>query len=823
MEALKTCLNADELRKRLSILEEREEAMELALESTVQSRVEECEVLLDVLDIVPQRIGSLRKHVELLNEKMRATSSVADSMSTQVRHLDHIRARVAEASRLVANILALSESHRDARLGFEQKNYKLCAQAIGTYRHVLAIDAQLCGTAQQSSPNREFSASSSSSSSLSSSSLSELEDVKALREMEQRLVDVIENQLREAVQAEHLDDAVRCATLYSVLGADDLAFERYTRYLRRVIAVRGTALLARVSDVSMATATDADDGDDGITLSAVEALTALFRVVGALVKRQRHVVAERFGERGSAALFDAVAAIQSETDAQGLALLDRFERRYRVASLSELCGTMQQRSSRLDQERGDVDIGQLAEALDSIAVLSQRIELYVSYMRFSHAKACRVSAKLGGADQLPPFQEPLLHRRILELLNRYIGLEEYYMLQSVQRAINMDEAPSAVGKPSSMVEFVFLVLRSCTQRTVATVNVNAICAMLNIVNNCLGIDFKAVLQHMLTEKAVVDSRKENDSQKHRSSSSLSSSSASSSSSSSSASSLSMNDDDSKSVDDVLSPLPAASASPDHLAAAVGSSRLANANASYSYLVVLNNLEVSADYVAKLKHEIEQLVLATFKGDAHQSSREKLLFCLADLMDTARAYRATLRSNLEQVSKTIEPSIRPLIKMFQEAAYDLDERRYRANLVNDPFVEPFIGQFRQALGMFRRSLTSTNYAGLVRIVLARIIDRMEKLVMQQKRFTALGGLQLDADIRALVTHFTTDIAQTSIRGLFARIIQMASLLNLEQVDEVLDYWGDNSGHITWRLNPNEIRRILSRRIDFSPKSIAQLKL
>ena len=53
--------------------------------------------------------------------------------------------------------------------------------------------------------------------------------------------------------------------------------------------------------------------------------------------------------------------------------------------------------------------------------------------------------------------------------------------------------------------------------------------------------------------------------------------------------------------------------------------------------------------------------------------------------------------------------------------------------------------------------------------------------------------------------------------------MASLLNLEKVSEVLDYWGDNSGHMTWRLTPGEVRKVLSRRVDFSSNEIASLKL
>jgi len=53
--------------------------------------------------------------------------------------------------------------------------------------------------------------------------------------------------------------------------------------------------------------------------------------------------------------------------------------------------------------------------------------------------------------------------------------------------------------------------------------------------------------------------------------------------------------------------------------------------------------------------------------------------------------------------------------------------------------------------------------------------------------------------------------------------MSALLNLEKVSEVMDYWGENAGQMTWRLTPSQVRRVLSRRVDFRPADIAALKL
>ena len=63
---------------------------------------------------------------------------------------------------------------------------------------------------------------------------------------------------------------------------------------------------------------------------------------------------------------------------------------------------------------------------------------------------------------------------------------------------------------------------------------------------------------------------------------------------------------------------------------------------------------------------------------------------------------------------------------------------------------------------------------------------------------------------------------TVRVKFARLSQMASLLTLEAVGEVLDYWGD-AGAIAWRLTDSDVRQILSQRADFAPHEILALKL
>lgn len=155
---------------------------------------------------------------------------------------------------------------------------------------------------------------------------------------------------------------------------------------------------------------------------------------------------------------------------------------------------------------------------------------------------------------------------------------------------------------------------------------------------------------------------------------------------------------------------------------------------------------------------------------------------------------------------------------------------------------------------------------------------------------LGGLQFDKELRSLIAYLTT-VTTWTIRDKFARLSQMATILNLErvcvapltwrgkgdweerqkqhldpcfslktkcppaaqpyrapsswappllrlshdslslltcqcsslQVTEILDYWGANSGPLTWRLTPAEVRQVLALRMDFRSEDIKRLRL
>ncbi|XP_057499387.1 conserved oligomeric Golgi complex subunit 4-like [Actinidia eriantha] len=233
---------------------------------------------------------------------------------------------------------------------------------------------------------------------------------------------------------------------------------------------------------------------------------------------------------------------------------------------------------------------------------------------------------------------------------------------------------------------------------------------------------------------------------------------------------------------------------------------------------LNNMDVSSEYALKLRQEIEEQCTKVFPAPA---DRERVKSCLSELGEMSNSFKKALNVGMEQLVATVTPRIRPVLDSVATISYELSEAEYADNEVNDPWVQRLLHSVESSVSWLQPLMTASNYDSFVHIVIDFIVKRLEAIMMQ-KRFSQLGGLQLDRDARALVSHFSS-MTQRTVRDKFARLTQMATILNLEKVSEILDFWGENSGPMTWRLTPAEVRRVLGLRVDFKPEAIAALKL
>ncbi|TYI39498.1 hypothetical protein ES332_A02G102700v1 [Gossypium tomentosum] len=337
----------------------------------------------------------------------------------------------------------------------------------------------------------------------------------------------------------------------------------------------------------------------------------------------------------------------------------------------------------------------------------------------------------------------------------YVILEGFFMVENVRKAIGIDElVPDSLT--TSMVDDVFYVLQSCLRRAISTSNICSVVAVLSGASSLLNNEYYEALQLKVREPNL---------------------------------------------------------GPKLFLGGVGVQKTGTEIAT-----ALNNIDLSSEYVLKLKHEIEEQCAEVFPAP---TEREKVKSCLSELADLSNTFKQAQNACMEQLAATVTPQIRPVLDSVATISYELSESEYAENEVNDPWVQRLLHAVEINVAWLQPLMTTNNYDSFVHLVIDFIVKRLE-VIMMQKRFSQLGGLQLDRDTRALVSHFS-GMTQRTVRDKFARLTQMATILNLEKVSEILDFWGENSGPMTWRLTPAEIRRVLSLRVDFKPEAIAALKL
>eukprot|EP00003_Mantamonas_plastica_P029178 TRINITY_DN6871_c0_g1_i1.p1 TRINITY_DN6871_c0_g1~~TRINITY_DN6871_c0_g1_i1.p1 ORF type:complete len:469 (-),score=163.45 TRINITY_DN6871_c0_g1_i1:1130-2536(-) len=341
-----------------------------------------------------------------------------------------------------------------------------------------------------------------------------------------------------------------------------------------------------------------------------------------------------------------------------------------------------------------------------------------------------------------------LKKQMQELIGYYVSLEEYYMRQSVQKAIDMDtQFDPEESLESTMVDETLYIMGMCTTRSLQCRNGNTVGAIINHVNALLNDDFIRIQNDMM-HKDIVGEVLDGTADKYR-----------------------------------------------------------QEGVPYNPLAPLNNLDAGSRMVLKLEAKISAAAAQTLS----ESNGEMRIVQLS--LDDMRAASDNLKRELENlirmIVKSIGPRINSALDRFKTMSYNINEEQYDDYSVNDPFTARCIEDLEQLLRSFGPYLTTGNNDTLVMEIIEYITTRLERRVFD-KQFSQLGGLQLDKDVRVLITFFERHTTKT-VRDKFAKLTQMASILYLENKDEAEEFLTEFA--INMPLNPKEIERLMRNRVDW----------
>jgi len=581
-----------------------------------------------------------------------------------------------------------------------------------------------------------------------------------VRQLEER----VRLRMREAEESGDSDQLLRFAALWGPLGKPDEG----RAALAAVATRRSTKAAEKAWDGLLGEVAAHEERGGGKPPDFCTAFAVILRSSAAAA-----AAAGNAAGQGAVAAMTTAAYEASEARAAGI--LQRFgEHRALVRLAQDVSGP------RVGPDGGPArqlpDPRALEGTLQELLLMIARGEEYLGWVedRLKGATA-EADGDQGSADLLSGLRSKSLNTALGELQGFYCLLERCYLERSIAKAAAMDKLP-AEGLTSSLVDDAFYLLLKCARRAAASRSPQCLCNVLSNINQILVSDVKAAVQRRLRG----------------------------------------------SVQRLLSGLSAEDAEidagPGRAGAEGGERGRIGQRGVGEAAAALNNLDVCSEYIQKLRRELERTAQATPYA---APDKDRIRSCLGDLGKTAGDYRALSSSALEAVARGIVPRLRSNLDILTGISYELSETDYSAYEAEDPWAQRVLASLEECSAQLQPLLTQANYDSVVHLIIDAIVGRIEAVLMQ-KRFNQLGALQLDKEVRGLVSQ-TSSLTERTVRDKFARLSHISTALNLDNPAEILDYWGENAGTMNWRLTGREVKQVLRLRRDFAPDDIELLAL
>uniref|UniRef100_A0A2K6BXL2 Conserved oligomeric Golgi complex subunit 4 n=1 Tax=Macaca nemestrina TaxID=9545 RepID=A0A2K6BXL2_MACNE len=608
-----------------------------------------------------------------------------------------------------------------------------------------------------------------------------------------RQLDLAKNRLYQAIQrADDILDLKFCMDgVQTALRNED--YEQAAAHIHRYLCLDKSVIelsrqgkeVASKAEENLLMVLGTDMSDRRAAVIFADTLTLLFEGIARIVETHQPIVETYYGP---GRLYTLIKYLQVECDRQVEKVVDKFIKQRDYHQQFRHVQNNLMRNSTTEK----IEPRELDPILTEVTLMNARSELYLRFLRKRISSDFEVGDSMASEEVKQEHQkclDKLLNNCLLsctmqELIGLYVTMEEYFMRETVNKAVALDTYEKG-QLTSSMVDDVFYIVKKCIGRALSSSSIDCLCAMINLATTELESDFRDVLCNKL--RMGFPATTFQDIQRGVTSAV-----------NIMHSSLQQGKFDTKGIE-------------------------STDEAKLSFLVTLNNVEVCSENISTLKKTLESDCTKLFsQGIGGEQAQAKFDSCLSDLAAVSNKFRDLLQEGLTELNSTaIKPQVQPWINSFFSVSHNIEEEEFNDYEANDPWVQQFILNLEQQMAEFKASLSPVIYDSLTGLMTSLVAVELEKVVLKST-FNRLGGLQFDKELRSLIAYLTT-VTTWTIRDKFARLSQMATILNLERVTEILDYWGPNSGPLTWRLTPAEVRQVLALRIDFRSEDIKRLRL
>jgi hypothetical protein len=356
-------------------------------------------------------------------------------------------------------------------------------------------------------------------------------------------------------------------------------------------------------------------------------------------------------------------------------------------------------------------------------------------------------------------------------------MEQYYMEESVSKALEMEDSEEN-SLTTSVLDDVFFIVRKCIRRSITSSSVDCVCAMINNGMTLLETNYLDRLNAAIragypstgwTAEAYQHAQTAYNVLQHG-----------------------------KSV---------AEAGPEMQ--------------KKVFLAALNNIRASIQSIVTLKEGLMQDFEVHFK-QINTTDKSKLENSLYQFDELSRKFEQMASIAVNKLSTAaFRPRLKAAAETYIDFSHELTEEQLNDFESVDPFIENFIGLLDEQIHKFEDALLPENYEELLESVSVEAAHQMER-VIYKCGFNHLGGIQLDKEYRQLASYLT-NIAGWKVREKCSKLSQIVNILSSDSIEEAVNFFKQLETSSSGILTINELKKILSLRIDFSKDKIKSLKL
>lgn len=732
-----------------------------------------------------------------MSNSLDALSGLAQNISKRVAALDQGKSRVVECLQHVSDLRDLGTCANGVQQAIRDGNFEEAASHIHRFLTLDSIVFKM-----------------SDSQDVKDAGYSVKNCYEVLRQASIDLKQQLEQKFDEAKSRGDIATMERLFKLFPLINEHQSGLKRYGAHICDKIA----ELSEQNYKIMQAGGTD----DNRKNVLFADTLTMLFEGIARLVELSQPVIISSYGQDK---MLDLIEIIQPQCDKQTSLILDAFLQKRHFQGLANQVRHLLNTDGFSQTER--INPIELDLLLSEVTLMHTRAELFWRFLKRRLNRPADLERKKREGEILTDsknedstkneFDDPLineqrdfeseeqreeyivkmkkqrverdlkldlvlnrsgLNTRMQELLGNYVLMEQYYMTNSVQKAISMDIVEDG-ALTSSLLDDVFFIVRKCIRRSISSSSIDCICAMLNNGVTLLETEFfKCIAAPIKSGYPSVGWTTE-----------------------------------------------AYQTAQSAYTAVLQQSKVVSDTSTSSiekqrnaFLIGLNNMRSSVECICTLKLGLAE-DFEKYLSQITPLESKKLENAVSQLDDFTK--RLEQHANLGIV-KLCDAAIRAKLKSsadeFLEIPHILSDEELADFEINDPFMSNFILQLDKQLVRFETLLVPENYRMLVSCCAGEVAQQLERVIFKCS-FNRLGALFLDREFRELSSYLSS-IASWNIREKCTRLSNMVALLNSESLDEAIQLLEqiNNSMLSTAILSQNDIKRTLSLREEFQREQI-----